>query len=758
MFKLSQLKGLKGKLLLLFLVISFLPTAAVGAISYTTSINALQKQATNQLISIRESKKFEIENYFKKSKNTVSHMAQENTVINAIKDFKSGFNRVAEELNLSKDEIERCRSELWNYYNVNYYDLRNNKIHNIGRIEDNLNSDIDTTILKYLYVAANPNNIAEKYKYEAAKDKSSYTKAHKMYHPSFVNFLNKLNYNDVFLVDNDTGDIIYTALKELDFGTNLLNGPYKGSNLSKAFMEARNALDKEFVVLVDFEFLNPSNKIPSAFVAAPAFDGDKKIGVIILEMHISNIEEILTNNGHWEDMGLGNTGEIQLIGSDSLMRSNSRFINQEKDELITSMGTTILLKEIKTDASRDVLAGNTAVNLFKDFRGIPVIVSYTPLRIEGLDWSIIVKIDQTEAFNEAFKLRNLMLIISAFVLIVITITSLIIASSISNPMIVMSKIAAKVADGDLTVKMPEYKGNDEIGILMRSLGAMLSNIREQTSKILEVVSVLTVSVNEISVTLAQISTSAAQAASAVSETTATIEEVKQASYLSSQKTKLVSNAAHQSVETSEQGKKSVGDTIHVMNNIYDQMEAIAESIVVLSEKSQDISELIMTVDNLSEQSNLLAVNASIEAAKAGEHGKGFSVVAQEIRSLAEQSKQATNQVRSILKEIQKATNSAVMTTEKGIKISEEGNKQSLQAGDSIEKLSGNLMSAAQASVQIEASSQQQLIGMDQIVAAMEGVRQASLQNVESMKQMESASISLQEMGDKLKALLEGYKI
>src|SRR3970282_14023 len=170
----------------------------------------------------------------------------------------------------------------------------------------------------------------------------------------------------------------------------------------------------------------------------------------------------------------------------------------------------------------------------------------------------------------------------------------------------------------------------------------------------------------------------------------------------------------------------------------------------LSEQSQTIGQIMASVEDLAAQSNLLAVNASIEAAKAGEHGKGFAVVAQEVKSLAEQSKQATAQVRAILNDIQKATSAAVMATEQGSKAVASGVKQSADAGESTGLLRDTMAEAAQAATQIAASSQQQLVGMDQVALAMENIKQATTQNVTSTKQTEVAAQNLHELGQKLK--------
>jgi len=262
---------------------------------------------------------------------------------------------------------------------------------------------------------------------------------------------------------------------------------------------------------------------------------------------------------------------------------------------------------------------------------------------------------------------------------------------------------------------------------------------------------------EILSTTSQVASGAAETAAAVSETTATVEEVKQTALAASQKAKYVSDSAQKASNISEAGRKSVEEAINGMNRIQEQMESIAESIMQLSEQGHAISEIIATVNDLAEQSNLLAVNAAIEAARAGEQGKSFGVVAREIRSLAEQSKQATAQVRTILGDIQKATNAAVLATEQGSKAVEAGVRQSTETGEAIHLLSTSISEAAQAATQIAASSKQQMVGMDQVAMAMVNIKQASEQNVAGTRQAELAAQDLYEMGSKLSVLVGDKK-
>ncbi|HUY14647.1 MAG TPA: CHASE3 domain-containing protein [Terriglobia bacterium] len=319
----------------------------------------------------------------------------------------------------------------------------------------------------------------------------------------------------------------------------------------------------------------------------------------------------------------------------------------------------------------------------------------------------------------------------------------------------MARAAEQIASGDLTT---ELKPKSEKDVLGNAFATMREKLRRVIGEIQKSVNILSSSSQQIVATTTQVASGAAETATAVAETTTTVEEVKQTAQLSAQKAKLVSDSAQKAVQVSQSGKKSVEESIEVMERIREQMESIAESIVRLSEQSQAIGEIMLTVNDLAEQSNLLAVNASIEAARAGEQGKGFAVVAQEVRNLAEQSKQATTQVRSILSDIQKATSAAVMATEQGSKAVGAGVRQSAQAGESVQNLAGSIAEAAQAAIQIAASSQQQMVGMDQVALAMENIKTASAQNVASTKQTETTAKDMQELGRKLKELVALYKV
>jgi len=328
---------------------------------------------------------------------------------------------------------------------------------------------------------------------------------------------------------------------------------------------------------------------------------------------------------------------------------------------------------------------------------------------------------------------------------------------LAAPLQQLSQAAERVAAGNLAVELPAETRQDETGVLNRSFHRMMERLREMMREIGDGVAVLASSASEITASTAQVAAGSAETAAAVAQTSATAEEVKQTAKLSSDKALQVQEAAQKSVDASRIGLQAMEDTSAALHQLRQQMDDMAQNILRLADQGVAIGEIIATVNDLADQSNLLSVNAAIEAARAGEEGAGFRVVAQEIRSLAEQSKQATVQVRALLGDIQKATGSAVMSTEQATKAVRSGVELSESAARSIRSMTVTIQESAQAAAQIAASAQQQAVGMDQVAYAMQNIHQASTQNVAASRQTESAAQGLQQLGLRLKGVVEQYQ-
>jgi methyl-accepting chemotaxis protein len=346
-----------------------------------------------------------------------------------------------------------------------------------------------------------------------------------------------------------------------------------------------------------------------------------------------------------------------------------------------------------------------------------------------------------------------LLAIAVLALLAGTALTLLLARVLADPLRALSRAAERLAGGDLTVELPPSERRDETGVLTRTFGHMIQGLREMMREIGDGVAVLASSASEITASTAQVAASSAQTASAVAQTSATAEEVKQTAKVASDKAAEVQDAAQKSVDASQGGLQAMDASIEAMQQIQQHMDGMAQSILRLADQGLAIGEIIGTVNDLADQSHLLSVNAAIEAARAGEEGAGFRVVAQEIRSLAEQSKQATVQVKALLGDIQKATSSAVMATEQAGKSVRSGVELSEGAARSIRSMSATIEESAHAAAQIAASAQQQAVGMDQVAYAMQNINQASAQNVAASRQTEAAAQGLQSLGLRLKTLV-----
>jgi methyl-accepting chemotaxis protein len=329
---------------------------------------------------------------------------------------------------------------------------------------------------------------------------------------------------------------------------------------------------------------------------------------------------------------------------------------------------------------------------------------------------------------------------------------------IAQPLSRLTGWAERIGRGEIPEEIVTSARQDEVGRLTQAFGSMSQYLRELVREMNEGISVLASSSEEILAATSQVAASTQETATAISEIVTTVEEVKQTAVLAGSKSQTVAESTERTRQVALSGREAVEEALKGMGQIREQMQAVAESIMRLGEQSQTIGEIVASVGDLAEQSNLLGVNASIEAMKAGEAGKGFSVVAQEVKALADQSKQPTAQVRGILGEIQKAMTKAVLLAEQGSKTVETGYERAQSSGEAIRTLSSNIEASSEVALQIAATSQQQMVGMDQIVTAMASIRQASQDNVGGTQQVDLAARNLHQLGLKLKGLASRFKL
>ncbi len=316
----------------------------------------------------------------------------------------------------------------------------------------------------------------------------------------------------------------------------------------------------------------------------------------------------------------------------------------------------------------------------------------------------------------------------------------------------------RLKGGDLTVTMPALFGATEAVRLSVEITGVAEQMRGQVAALAETSSALNSNSSEMASASAQLASSANEQAAAISQATSTAEEIKQTGMTSKTSAQQIVEVAEQSVDISSEGKDATGESTVAINRIKEQVNTIAGGIELLRTHIGEVGDVIGSVAAIADQSNLLAVNASIEAAKAGDYGRGFAVVAQEVKNLAEQSKRATAQARAALGNIQKAIEGAVASVSEGRKASAVGVESIEGTAAVINRLSDVIADTAEAAQGIAIAANEQVVGLEQMAHAMNNINQAATDNLRVTNAVEQTAASFSAMASEISTIVDDYNL
>jgi len=580
---------------------------------------------------------------------------------------------------------------------------------------------------------------------------------------------------DLFMICAAHGHVMYTCAKESDLGTNLAHGPYSDSGLSRLWSKVKSTGESVFI---DFEPYAPSNEEPAAFLGIPLpDDSGTMIGMLAVQIPLEQINAIMQARD-----GLGETGETYLVGPDKLMRSDS-FLDPQNHSVVASFENPST-GSVDTEAANAALRGETNAKLISDYRGTAVLSAYAPIDVCGTQWALLAEIDKTEALASAEQVHQIhdgatMRLVAwagsllVLCLVAIALVGVGIHRMIAQPIRRVAEAAHIAAGGVLDVRVPAG-GKSEVGALSEAINQMIDSqkkVVDQANAIAggdysaevtprgdqdqlgEALFSMTNTLRDVigqinSAGAAMVMASREQAEGAKSQSTATAEMTSTVAELTASATRMsengtaVSGQAELASKECSAGTLSVQNAVQGMTGIHERVEKIAEHMLDLGGKSQQISGILDIITELSEQTNLLSLNASIEAAGAGDAGKRFAVVASEIRKLAERATDSTVEIRGLIDSIQETVNTTIMATEEGTKAVQQGVRMAEDVENSLERIGQQVAATTESAKSIEMGSRQQATAIQQMDEAVRNIDSAAQQSETTARQVDAEANAL----------------
>lgn len=486
--------SIQSKLMLMLLSVSILSILVIAILAYRNGSNALTTAVLNQLTAARASKARQIESYLADRHSQALILSRDLVTINTMKALKAGFYYLEERSTATgEDALPDFSAEVTTYYREQVLPEMTAYGLDAATITILVPGSAAGRYLQHYYTTPSADDEA-KLAVDNAGDGSSYSAVHARYHSLLRTLVTRFGYEDLFLVDHISGDVVYTAYKGIDFGVNLYRGPYANGPLAHVVERAANASLNE-TVFQDFGPYQPNYGAPQAFVASPIYEGATMIGVLVLQLSRDAINAVMTGNNNWPRDGLGTTGEVYLIGPDFRMRSDSRFHLQDPAAYLTLLptlgtpsetidairiqGTTVLQQEIRTDQAVAALDGKAGTLLALDYRDQPVLASYAPLDLPGLRWAIIAEMDQVEAFAANANFTRIVLISTVLLILVVTLLSMWLSNIFVRPLHALNHSAQLIAGGNLDARVP-ITTHDEFGALASAFNEMAESVREKS--------------------------------------------------------------------------------------------------------------------------------------------------------------------------------------------------------------------------------------------------------------------------------------
>ncbi|WP_051145119.1 methyl-accepting chemotaxis protein [Thiomicrorhabdus sp. Kp2] len=455
---------LTPKLVTSFLFIGLAPLFIFAAISIQNADHGLKNLATQQLESIRDSKKASIQRYFDTVSSQVTTLADTQVILQAMFYLPTqvqGYQALADNADLTalKEALQKKYQTL---------DLNPDYASQLDGIALMMQND---------YLVNNPNSSSERWKLNKGASKSAYHAIHASMQPVIHKFIRNANFNELYLIDQKTDRVLYSVNKGSDFGVNIATNPLKNSGLNAVYQNAKN-LTANQTAFTDFSRYAPAGNLPQSFMAAPVVYQGKTLGILVVQLDTEQLNAIMTDNS-----GMGASGDTFLVGTDFLMRTDSA---KDKNHTVLNSFANPKTGQANYSSVNQALQGKTGVDLTPSFNSTQVMSAYTPIDALGTKWALVAELDEQEALASSDALLSTALLTIFIAILVIVLVAFVIARSISNPIHKLVETIDNIEkSSNFTLRHPA-SGNDEISQAGQAINQLMGNLDKSFTEIQQV--------------------------------------------------------------------------------------------------------------------------------------------------------------------------------------------------------------------------------------------------------------------------------
>ncbi|MBL4630496.1 MAG: methyl-accepting chemotaxis protein [Paraglaciecola sp.] len=772
--------SLKARLLIAILSILLFAIVMMGVVSEHIAVreadialtDSVKARLTSQNVQTGEA----LNEYFDFITSQIRAKSFDITMVEATEGFLSAFKQYTNQRG-SLNSTQQMQLE--SYYSSDFTQQYNSSNSTpISNASDALSGLSETALaLQYDFIAGSAERIGAKDGLTDLSNGSAYAKLHSRYHPTLRNFLNNFGFYDVFIADIDTGDIVYSVFKELDYATSIKTGPYADSGIGDVFAKAANASDADQVFYSEYKQYLPSYNALAGFVASPIYSHGKPIAVLIFQMPMDRINAIFTHHNEWEIKGFGKTGETYLLNSDFLLLNESRAYVEDKAHYIKkvqkkypeaakkiqSRDTTVGLQPADSVGARKALNGETGFEQMHDYHDVEVFSVYSPISIGDFNYALMAEIEVEEALESLEIVREHLIVSTLIESVILFAVSIIImlmfAARLIKPLTVLGETCEELSSGqgDLTIVLRK-SGIPEIDRISSGFNVFIEQIRDIIAQLKMDADSLASSSQELTAVTAhsagKISEQREQTllvSTAMQELSLAVADVSQ----STQKTSTQSYEAQASLkENMERADLAAGN----IKLLVELIENSAKVILGLKNEVNQITTVLTVITSIADQTNLLALNAAIEAARAGEAGRGFSVVADEVRALATRSQESTVEISKLVEVMNQSATKSVDSMERATAAASGGIHLVDLVTVAMDELSDSLIQVLQLTETVAAATEEQEQASKSVVISVNHISDLAGDVEQGSKETNIAAEHLAEIAANTHELVGRFKV